>query len=293
MTRPLVSLVMAAWQPRTEWLRAAVDSALGQVDCTLELIVVDDGSSPPVRELLGDPADERLRVLTVPHGGVANARNAGTRAAQGDFVRYLDADDVLEAASTARLLERAAGGSIAYGTTLVCDEVLTAGLPIRCDLEGDISVPCLLGMFDVRLSWLFPRRVLDRVGDWDPAFRVCEDWDFVLRALEVADARSDPDVALYYRRHGESLTRTAGVEEGDVAARRVVARYFERHPELAGTRLERRALAAVDIDKALGYAHARNRRTSLRRIRDAARRDPVAVLRSAPQLASAIARSGR
>lgn len=293
MSRPEVSLVMAAWQPRPDWLRAAVASALGQVECNLELVVVDDGSSPSVAELLRDVGDERLRTIAVEHAGVAHARNLGAREALGTFVRYVDADDVLESGSTARLLSLSRDGAIAYGTTLVCDEELRPSRRIECALTGDLTVPCLLGQFDVRLSWLFPRDLVDAVGGWDSTFRVCEDWDFVLRALELAPARSDPAVALYYRRHNASLTRTAGVEEAEIAARRVVRRYFDRHPELSGTRLEKRAYAAVDIDKALGYAYARRRRRGLRRVSDAALRDPLAVLRSAPLLVGAFARPHR
>jgi glycosyltransferase involved in cell wall biosynthesis len=290
---PDASIVMAAWQPRPDWLRAAVASALGQIGCAVEVVVVDDGSSPSVQELLGAVDDKRLRIVSLAHLGVAHARNAGADAANGRFIRYLDADDVLEEGSTARLLELAKDNSIAYGTTVVCNEELEPLARIECALEGDISIPCLVGAFDVRLSWLFPRTLVERVGGWDPTFRVCEDWDFVLRVLELADARSDSATALFYRRHPASLTRTAGVREAEVAARRVVARYFERHPELVGTRLERRALAAVDIDKALGYASTRDRRASLRLMRDALRRDPLAVLRSAPQLAGAVARQLR
>jgi glycosyltransferase involved in cell wall biosynthesis len=290
---PDVSVVMAAWQPRPDWLRAAVRSALAQVGCAVEVVLVDDGSSPAVRETLREIRDDRLRIVSLPHGGVARARNAGTNVARGRFIRYLDADDVLETASTARLLALAKDGTIAYGTTMVCDENLAPLTSIACTLEGDISIPCLLGAFDVRLSWLFPRAVLQRVGDWDARFLVCEDWDFVLRALELAEARCDADAALFYRRHDASLTRTAGVQEAEKAARRVVARYFERHPELVGTRLERRAQAAVDIDKALGYASIRDRRSSLRLMRAAVLRDPIAVLRSAPQLAGAVARRAR
>lgn len=289
MTPPDVSIVMAAWQPRPHWLRAAVDSALNQVGCEVEVILVDDGSSPPVEDLL-DEQSTRLRLVRVTHGGAANARNAGGEAARGRFIRYFDADDVLEQGSSARLLELAKDGSIAYGTTVVCDENLEPVDSITCSAEGDIAVPCLLGEFDVRLSWLFPREVVADAGPWDSSFPVCEDWDFVLRALELAPARSDPAPALYYRRHDASLTRTSGVRAAETAARRVVARYIERHPELAGSRLERRALAAVDIDKALGYAFTRDRRASFRLIRRAVLRDPMAALRSAPQLARAVTR---
>lgn len=92
---------MPVWRSREDWLRAAVDSALAQRDCDLELIVVDDGCERPVAELLADVDDRRLRVRRVPHGGVSAARNAGLAAAGGDWIRYVDGDDVLTA--TARL----------------------------------------------------------------------------------------------------------------------------------------------------------------------------------------------
>ena len=64
-----VSLVLAAWNPRRDWLLEAVASALAEQEVRLELIVVDDGSEIPVGELLAEVEDERLRVLRVPHGG--------------------------------------------------------------------------------------------------------------------------------------------------------------------------------------------------------------------------------
>src|SRR5439155_9328669 len=74
VTDPLVSILMAAWKPRPEWLRQAVASALEQQGCRIELVVVDDGSPDPVADLLHGIADNRMHLVRTTHGGVAHAR---------------------------------------------------------------------------------------------------------------------------------------------------------------------------------------------------------------------------
>ena len=158
--RQLVSFIMPVWRPRPDWLRQCVESVLAQRDCEFELIVVDDGNSSPVEGLLDWLEDRRVSVLRGLHGGPSHARNLGLRVATGSQIRFVDADDVLEAGSTARLQKLIGQNSdtIAYGTTLSCDEQLR-GLSRRYELtlEGDVSKQFLLGEFDVRhLSMLFP-----------------------------------------------------------------------------------------------------------------------------------------
>lgn len=242
---PDVSIVMSAWKPRVDWFRDAVASALGQQGCDIELLVVDDGSPEPVAQLLRDVDDPRLRILRVEHGGIAHTRNAGIRAARGRCFRFVDADDRLELGSTARLLALARdGGTIAYGTTLVCDERLQPVGEKSSRLEGWVAEDCLLYRFDVKhMSMLFPRAVVEAVGDWEPSLVQCQDWDFVLRAVEHAPVRGDQEVASYYRRHGSS--QSANLDRALHFESRVVERYFERHPEQRGTRLEREARAKL------------------------------------------------
>jgi hypothetical protein len=86
--------------------------------------------------------------------------------------------------------------------------------------------------------------VLAAVGDWDPELAVSHDWDYVLRAAEVAEVRADPAVATYYRDHAGGVT--SDIRTGLADARGVVERYFDRHPEDRRTRLERRAGAMLD-----------------------------------------------
>jgi glycosyltransferase involved in cell wall biosynthesis len=242
---PDVSIVMSAWKPRLDWFRDAVSSALRQQGCDVELLVVDDGSPEPVADLLRDVDDPRLRVLRVEHGGIAHTRNAGIRAAQGRYFRFVDADDRLEEGSTARLLALARDGeAITYGTTLVCDEHLRPVGAKASSLEGWVAEECLLYRFDVKhMSMLFPRGVVEAVGEWEPSLVQCQDWDFVLRAVERAPVRGEQAVASYYRRHGSS--QSANLDRALHFESCVVARYFERHPEQRGTRLEREARAKL------------------------------------------------
>jgi glycosyltransferase involved in cell wall biosynthesis len=250
----LVSIVIPAWKPRVDWLRAAVQSALAQQEVQLEVVLVDDGSPAPVADVFADIEDERLRHIRVDHGGVAHARNIGAAHSRGAFIRFADADDVLETRSSARLLRLAVeSDGIAYGATAVCDEQLEPHAVKMSKLEGWIAHECLLYRFDVRhMSMLFPRAVIEAVGDWYPGLPQCEDWDYVLRALELAPVRGDPEIATFYRRHRNSLT--ANVVRGLDCESLVVERYFDRHPEQKGTRLEREARAKLLLVRARAHS---------------------------------------
>src|SRR5882724_2135748 len=123
---PLVSLIMPVWRPRPKWLAQAVNSALGQRGCCIELILVDDGCPESIASLLSWVRDERLRILRIEHGGTSRARNAGMAASRGSHLRFIDCDDVIDPDSTARLLRLIGSDDnvIAYGATIVCDEQL-------------------------------------------------------------------------------------------------------------------------------------------------------------------------
>jgi hypothetical protein len=274
---PLVSLIMPVWQPRSEWLRAAVESALGQRRCRLELIVVDDGCPEPAASLLADIADERMRVIRIDHGGPAAARNAGIAEARGARIRFMDSDDVLDLNSTSHLASLMSGDTtIAYGKTVVCDERLQPCSVFSSTLQGRAAEACLLGGFSTRCpALLFPRWVVEAAGPWDPAFHVSGDWDFVLRALEHAPVVGDDHVAFYYRRHAHSISGTADIAAGEVTRRRLVLKFLERHPGQRGSRLERRAWAALYLDRAEAYWHVGHPRAAMARLGRALKADPL------------------
>ena len=252
---PLVSMIMPAWQPRRDWLLEAVGTALAQRDCSFELVVVDDGSPEPGEDLLADIKHPELRVLRVEHGGPSHARNAGIEAARGRLLRFIDADDSYPPDGTARLAQVIGSRDdvIAYGRTVFCDEELRPVWTMSSDLEGQLGVNAMLSRFTVRIqSLLFPRAVVDATGPWDPSFPVCGDLDFIVRATEHAEVRGDPVVATHYRKH--STSQSSDIVRGDEGVRRMMEGYFERHPELRGSRLERTAAAMRHAIAARAYA---------------------------------------
>lgn len=299
VNKPLVSLIMPVWNPNPEWLAAALRSSLEQHYSRLEVIVVDDGCSQPVAELIGNYVeDERLRLVRLSKNmGGAQARNVGIEAARGDFLRFVDADDVIPRDSTARLVSVGRGEhTIAYGATLFCDDALRPRWRMRSRVEGDAVRRCLLGRFTVRHpAMLFPREVVRAAGPWDPSFTVSTDWDFVLRCLEYAPVRGEDAVALLYRRHSHSTSSDlAGGEDG---ARRVAQRYFERHPEQRGTRLERQVEASIEAMLARVHATHGEPALAARKVLRTSVIDPAAVaheLRQAwPALTARTARAVR
>jgi glycosyltransferase involved in cell wall biosynthesis len=278
---PLVSLIMPVWQPRPEWLLQAVESALGQRGCSIELIVVDDGCPEPVADLLSGIRDYRLHILRIEHGGVSLARNAGIAASKGSRLRFIDCDDVIDLDSTGRLLRLMGNDDdvIAYGTTILCDAALRPQGRIASQLQGPAAIACLLNRdFSVMLqAMLFSRRIVQAAGVWDSSMTICEDWDFVLRALDHAQVRGEDKTAVYYRRHTHAATSNSEVFwQPDQGPLKVVSRYIERHPEVRGTRLEIRIQAMLDLLIADHATDGRPWRSS--RFWKAALRDPRAAL---------------
>jgi hypothetical protein len=154
-------------------------------------------------------------------------------------------------------------------------------------VKGEFTVDCLLGRFVVRPhTLLFPRRVLEATGEFDSTLRVSDDWDYVLRASEHARTRGDRKVATFYRRHSSSVT--ADTSTGEEDARRVVSRYFERHPEQRGTRLERLAEARLEVMTARMRASHGRSRGALPNLRRALALDPRAVAYELGQIVPAL-----
>src|SRR3954452_14945140 len=91
--RPTISVVIPAYEAAGT-IAEAVESALSQEPPPDEVIVADDGSTDPLQEGL-EPYRDRVALPRLPHAGGAAARNAACGRASGDFVLFLDADDLL------------------------------------------------------------------------------------------------------------------------------------------------------------------------------------------------------
>ncbi|WP_405426784.1 glycosyltransferase family 2 protein [Micromonospora sp. NBC_00617] len=190
VVRPTFTVCIVV-RDRAALLVNAVRSVLANTYQDFELVIVDDGSQVPVGQVIdeaGLTTDRRIRVVSQPPTGIAEARNRGLRAAVGRYLTVLDSDDELTEDALARLhqLLTSTGQSWVYADYTE----ITQGVdrPIRLP-EYASADRMLLGVLTrPRLPFkhsgtTIDRQVLDRIGGYDETFRLFEDIELVLRAL--------------------------------------------------------------------------------------------------------------
>ncbi len=173
-----------------------------QSDPDWEMIIVDDGSTDDtetvVRSLMQE--DPRIRFFRQQNAGPSAARNLGLREAKGNFIQFLDADDLLQPEKFALQLAVFASspetdvvyGPVRYFTKDPADEsallytywgVNKEWMPKISGQGKDLLVPALNGSFAHISCFLFRKSVVDKAGPWDTTKRAAEDYLFVLNCV--------------------------------------------------------------------------------------------------------------
>jgi hypothetical protein len=196
----------------------AVGSAMAQTYPHIEAIVVDDGSTDntmAVMDRLITQHGPRLRYLYQNNAGLSAARNTGYAAAGGEYVVWLDADDILDPLYAQRMLETlaASGGAdgVYCGYRFVDEK--NRDLPRveqRTIAPGDLHDTLLLGNFWVPSSPMVKRACYQTLGGFDLNFRSCEDWDMWLRLSRTHRLVGIADVLVRYRVVQGSMSSNAG-----------------------------------------------------------------------------------
>lgn len=207
MSAALVSVVIPFYNPGA-YLVEGVASVLDQGYRPLEALLVDDGStdgSADVATRLAAPGTPVRLVRLATNQGPAAARNAGLRAAQGEFVTFLDADDLMVADRLALQIAYLAAHPAVDAVVGLADNVLEPGVVPPAWFRS-VGAGVRTG-YAYATSVLAHRRVFDRVGGFDPALRVGEDTDWMLRARAAGIRIARIDRVLLRRRiHGANLS---------------------------------------------------------------------------------------
>lgn len=208
---PLVSVVVPCRNAEV-WLEETLSSVRDQNGPSIELIVVDDGStdgSADIAERMG------AQVRRCPPQGVSRARDIGTALARGTYLQYLDADDVLTPGTLAErveVLERT-GADVALVTWTKWvrerDGEFVAGETLRRQLGERPDVDLLTDAWWPPGAILYRRTIVERIGGWRADLPIIQDARFLLdAALCGASFEYVDHVGLKYRVHGNaSLSR--------------------------------------------------------------------------------------
>jgi glycosyltransferase involved in cell wall biosynthesis len=200
---PVVSVIVPAHNAE-ETLPETIDSVRRQTLPDFELIVIDDGSTDGTAQCLQGIDDPRIRVFSYPNGGLAVARNRGIENSLGEFVTFIDADDLwtpdkLELQVEA--LRRRPEAVLAYSWTAFIDgqgNFLFAKEPSH--LEGDVYSDLLKNCFVASGSNILMRKsCVDVVGGFDPKVEAAQDWDLCLRVAAHGEFVVVPRYQILYR----------------------------------------------------------------------------------------------
>lgn len=262
---PLVSIIIPCYNTE-RWVSEAVESCLQQTYTSLEIIVINDGSTDDSLEQLRKFGN-KIILLDGPNRGAAQARNHALERATGDYIQFLDADDYLLPdkleRQMARLME--SNADVVYGDWrhLTHHEDGNSEFdPIHLSGDAnDLLEANLKGWWVPPFTLLYRREIVMRSGGWDDTTVPADDRDFFLSILFAgATVEYVSGCTGIYRRYGRVTLSTSSTEKWVRGHIRTLEKVEQRLTAKAEIDQYRSALAhsyyiiahgAYDINRAL------------------------------------------
>lgn len=210
MSGQLASILIPCFNAQ-RWVAQTLESALAQTWPNKEIIVVDDGSSDQSLAVIRKFASPRVKVISQDNRGASAARNRALKESQGDFIQYLDADDLLAPDKielqmkrlAADPLDRVAAG--AWGrfydspdNTQFIPDLIWADLP---PIDW-LVISWSNGLMMASHAWLTPRAVVEKAGGWDETRCPMDDGEYFTRIVLNSSGVSFCRAARSYYRSG-------------------------------------------------------------------------------------------
>lgn len=207
---PLVSILIPAYNSE-KWIKATIQSALGQTYKNKEIIIVDDGSTDNTLSIAKQFESNCVKVISQKNRGASAARNRALSCSQGDFIQWLDSDDILapdkiEIQLTkssqnpqSRILHTSAWGFFYYR--------LKKAKFISNSLWQDLSPMSYLikhmteGVWMASMAWLVSRKLTEMAGVWDERLSYNDDSEYFFRVVAASElVEFHPQAESYARR---------------------------------------------------------------------------------------------
>ncbi|MGF1589133.1 MAG: glycosyltransferase family 2 protein [Pleurocapsa sp.] len=217
-----ISVIIPAYNAEGTILKT-IESVQQQTYQDLEIIIINDGSSDRTLELLAAVNDSRLKVYSYENGGLPTARNRGISQATGDYISFIDADDLwtkdkLEKQLLALQHNPQAGIAYSWVIYMVQDlqnsDRVTFVPDQKSNLTGNIYPDLLLGNFIGNGSNILARReAIESIGEFEPTLKSCEDWDYYLRLAAKWEFVLVPEAQVFYLKTAGTMTSQAQIME--------------------------------------------------------------------------------
>lgn len=229
---PTVSVIIPAYN-QAQFINQAIESVLAQTFTDYEIIVVNDGSTDNTAQVLAAYGDH-LQVITQANAGLSAARNSGLKVARGEFIAFLDSDDLWYSrmlATTVAYLQQNPEVDLVCGAWDLIDEsgqvIRPANKPsnFRARVRADLLRALATGNLFLVHALLIRKKCFACCGNFDTTLKAVEDWDLWTRMAIHGHKADVIDVPVArYRRHRANMTRDAQRMEN--ASKQVLSKLF-------------------------------------------------------------------
>jgi glycosyltransferase involved in cell wall biosynthesis len=200
---PVISVIIPAYNAE-KTIAQTIESVLNQSFVDFELLVINDGSTDSTLDVLGQIKDSRIQVFSYGNAGVSAARNRGVSNSSGEFIAFLDADDLWtpdKLQEQLKALEDNKNAGLAYSWTDWIDE---SGQFLRpggyINKNGNVFAALLHRDFvESGSNPLIRKQALSEVGGFDDSLAQAEDWDMWLRLAARYEFVCVPKPHILYR----------------------------------------------------------------------------------------------
>jgi glycosyltransferase involved in cell wall biosynthesis len=221
MSNVLVSVLIPVYNTE-KYIEETINSVLNQTHANFELIVVDDGSTDSTALLVEKfcKIDARVKLIRQKNQGVSAARNTGFNASKGDFIAYLDADDVWRSKNLELWLQKFASDDdfgVVHSDCQVIDSNSNKVNTFHHGYEGYLLDNLLLGgkWINGTSGSLVKRKIVESVGGFDLDLSTGADQEFFFRIASKGKVGRVAEVLWYYRIHSNNMHYNTKLYERD------------------------------------------------------------------------------
>lgn len=204
---PTISIIIPTYN-RSALIKETVNSVLGQTSSDFEILVIDDGSTDNTKQVINEIKDNRIKYFHKNNGGVSSARNLGIKNAQGQFICFLDSDDLWPSNFLQTMIKNLQanqeyGASYCMRTLLLADGTTQPSYQKEFFCSGQVTAKLFEKTFIQTSAICFRKKVLDGLF-FDESLTNGEDVDFWLRISARTKFLFVPDVQIKYRQQPAS-----------------------------------------------------------------------------------------
>ena len=199
---PVVSVIVPTYKG-TEFLREAIDSILAQTYPAVEPVIINDGSPDNTAEVLAEYGD-RIVAITQQNAGTASARNRGLKEITGDYVAFLDHDDLWHPDKLEKqmaLFNQFPEAGMVYCGRQFFDHY-TRKITSEHPAEAELNVHQLLSMQAIALqAVVIKKSIIDELGGFDTGISGADDWELTIRIAAKYRVLGVPECLVDIRGH--------------------------------------------------------------------------------------------